>query len=139
VLTTHQQSATKLARGWSEAGLQAVARLDPGADTSIRVPLPTEDGALEMLAAYITHFRNEGPHVDRLHPFSEAAARKLVSGVQPALHPRTFLQKAHYVIKGAANDELDAIDETLVERILKETGVHSSPSESQTDVKIEDY
>jgi hypothetical protein len=139
VLTAHQQSATKLARGWSEAGLQAVARLDPGADTSIRVPLPSEDGALEMLAAYITHFRSEGPSVDRLHPFSDAAARKLVQGVQPALHPRTFLQKAHYVIKTAANDELDAVDVPVVDKILKETGMHSAPSEAQSDAKIEDY
>ena len=34
VITTHQQAATKLARGWGEAGLQGVARLDPQADTA---------------------------------------------------------------------------------------------------------
>src|SRR5439155_24507325 len=92
VITTHQQAATKLARGWGEAGLQGVARMDATADTSVKVPLPTEDGALEMLAEYIKQHRlpgKEGLH--ELHPFSEAAARKLVSGVKPALHPRSFL------------------------------------------------
>lgn len=125
VLTTHQQAATKLARGWSEAGLQAVARLDPTAETSIRVPLPNEDGALEMMAAYIEKHRSEGPPVDRLHPFTDAAARKLVSGVQPPLHPRTFLQKAHFVVKQAADDKAERIDVDDIDKVFQATGTKS--------------
>ena len=139
VLTTHQQAATKLARGWSEAGLQAVARLDPTAETSIRVPLPIEDGALEMMAAYIEKHRSEGPPVDRLHPFTEEAARKLVSGVQPPLHPRTFLQKAYFAVKQAADDKAERIDVKDIERILETTGTKSTSPTTATSTEIEEF
>ena len=141
VLTTHQQAATKLARGWSEAGLQAVARLDPTAETSIRVPLPTEDGALEMMAAYIEKHRNDGPPVDRLHPFSEQAARNLVSGVQPPLHPRTFLQKAHFAVKQAADEKAERIDVDDIKRLFETTGTKStSPTAATTEIAdLPDY
>jgi hypothetical protein len=140
VLTTHQQAATKLARGWSEAGLQAVARLDPTAETSIRVPLPNEDGALEMMAAYIERHRSDGPAVDRLHPFTDAAARKLVSGVQPPLHPRTFLQKAHFVVKQAADEKTERIDVQDVERMFEVTGAKSTlPTATAAIEEFPDY
>ena len=136
ILTAHQQAATKLARGWGEAGLQAVARLDPTAPTSIRVPLPTEDGALEMMAAYIGRHRSPGPKVERLHPFTVAGARRLVSGVQPPLHPRTFLQKAHFILKQAVEEKLEVIDAKDVERMFADVGVRSTgPSASD----IEEY
>jgi len=140
VLTTHLQAGMKLARGWGEAGLQAVARLDPTADTSIRVPLPTEAGALEMMAEYIKHHRNAGPDVDRLHPFTEAAARKLVSGVQPPLHPRTFLQKAHFAVKQAADEKADSIDVKAIERMFLTMGMKSSsPDSSAVIEEFPDY
>jgi len=140
VLTTHQQAATKLARGWSEAGLQAVARLDPTAETSIRVPLPTIDGALEMMAEYIKHHRDDGPKVDRLHPFTEAAARKLVSGVQPPLHPRTFLQKAHFAVKRAADEKAAQIDEKAIARLFAAVGTKSSSDPSSVGIdEFPDY
>jgi hypothetical protein len=127
VITTHQQAATKLARGWGEAGLQGVARLDPTADTSVKVPLPTEDGALEILAEYIAKHRLPGKDgLDRLHPFTDAAARKLVSGVRPALHPRSFLQKAHFAVRQAADDGLSSIDLANIERLFGDLGVEAT-------------
>ncbi|HUY32270.1 MAG TPA: ATP-binding protein [Pirellulales bacterium] len=129
VLTTHQQAATKLARGWGEAGLQAVARLDQMADTSVKVPLPSEDGALEMLAEYIKEHRLPGKDgLQWLHPFTEAAARKLVSGVKPALHPRTFLQKAHFAVRQAADDRLKSIEVADIEKLLSNIGVDATAS-----------
>jgi hypothetical protein len=129
VLTTHQQSATKLAKGWGEAGLQPVARLDPMADTSVKVPLPSEDGALEMLAEYIINHRLPGKDgLDRLHPFTEAAARKLVTGVKPALHPRTFLQKAHFAVRQAADEKLKSIEVAHIEKLLADIGIEATAS-----------
>lgn len=129
VLTTHQQSAIKLAKGWGEAGLQPVARLDQMADTSVKVPLPSEDGALEMLAEYIKEHRLPGKDgLQRLHPFTEAAARKLVSGVKPALHPRTFLQKAHFAVRQAADDGLKSIEVAHIEKLLTNIGVEATAS-----------
>lgn len=140
VITTHQQAATKLARGWGEAGLQGVARLDPQADTSVKVPLPSEDGALEMLAEYITTHRTSGKEtLDRLHPFTEAAARKLVSGVKPALHPRSFLQKAHFAVRQAADDGQTSIGVAQVEKIFTDTGIEASASSAGEPENFDTY
>jgi hypothetical protein len=134
VLTTHQQAATKLARGWGEAGLQAVARLDQMADTSVKVPLPSEDGALEMLAEYIKEHRLPGQEgLQWLHPFTEAAARKLVSGVKPALHPRTFLQKAHFAVRQAADDGLKSIEVANIEKLFSNIGVDATASTGEPE------
>jgi hypothetical protein len=129
VVTTHQQAATKLARGWGEAGLQGVARMDATADTSVKVPLPSEDGALEMLAEYIKAHRLPGQEaLPPLHPFTEAAARKLVSGVKPALHPRTFLQKAHFAVRQAADEGLKSIEVANIEKLFANIGVDATAS-----------
>lgn len=134
VVTTHQQAATKLAKGWGEAGLQPVARLDPTADTSIKVPLPSEDGALEMLAEYIINHRLPGKDdLDRLHPFTEAAARKLVTGVKPGLHPRTFLQKAHFAVRQAADDGLRSIEVAHIKKLLTNIGVEATASTGEPE------
>lgn len=134
VLTTHQQAATKLARGWGEAGLQAVARLDQMADTSVKVPLPSEDGALEMLAEYIKNHRLPGKEgLQSLHPFTDAAARKLVSGVKPSLHPRTFLQKAHFAVRQAADDGLKSIEVADIEKLFTNLGVDATASTGEPE------
>jgi hypothetical protein len=134
VLTTHQQAATKLARGWGEAGLQAVARMDATADTSVKVPLPSEDGALEMLAEYIKEHRLPGKEdLPSLHPFTEAAARKLVSGVKPALHPRTFLQKAHFAVRQASDEGLKSIEVANIEKLFTNTGSEATRSTGEPE------
>ena len=134
VVTTHQQAATKLARGWGEAGLQGVARMDATADTSVKVPLPSEDGALEMLAEYIKEHRLPGKDgLQWLHPFTEAAARKLVSGVKPALHPRTFLQKAHFAVRQAADDGLKSIDVADIEKLFTNIGIDATASTGEPE------
>lgn len=134
VLTTHIQAATKLARGWGEAGLQGVARMDATADTSVKVPLPSEDGALEMLAEYIKVHRLPGKDgLAVLHPFTEAAARKLVSGVKPALHPRTFLQKAHFAIRQASDEGVKLIDVANVEKLFANIGTEATASTGEPE------
>jgi hypothetical protein len=134
VVTTHQQAATKLAPGWGEAGLQGVARFDQTADTSVKVPFPSEDGALEMLGEYIKEHRLPGKvGLGRLHPFTEAAARKLVSGVKPALHPRTFLQKAHFAVRQAADQGLKSIEVAHIEQLLANIGVEATASTGEPE------
>ena len=134
VLTTHQQAATKLAKGWGEAGLQAVARLDMTADTSVTLPLPSEEGALEMLAEYIKEHRLPGQDgLQWLHPFTEGAARKLVSGVKPALHPRTFLQKAHFAVRQAADEGLKTIEIANIEKLFTNIGVDATASTGEPE------
>ena len=57
VLTTHQQSVTGISQAWSEAGLAAMARLDPGVPTSVELPLPTPDQARAIIIAHLDHYR----------------------------------------------------------------------------------
>ena len=123
----------ELARGWGEAGLQGVARLDATAETSVKVPLPSEDGALEMLGEYIIHHRLPSKiHLEPLHPFTEAAARKLVSGVKPALHPRPS-QKAHFAVRQAADDGLNSIEVAQIEKLFTNMGVEATASTGEPE------
>jgi hypothetical protein len=103
--------------------------MDATADTSVKVPLPSEGGALEMLAEYIKEHRLPGREgMDGLHPFTDAAARRLVSGVKPALLPRTFLQNAHFAVRQAADEGLKTIEVSNVEKLFTNIGVDATAS-----------
>jgi hypothetical protein len=108
--------------------------MDNTADTSVKVPLPSEDGALEMLGEYIKEHRLPGKDgLQWLHPFTEAAARKLVSGVKPALHPRTFLQKAHFTVRQTADDGLKSIEVAQIENIFTSIGAEATASTGEPE------
>jgi hypothetical protein len=61
--------------------------------------------------------------------------------VKPALHPRTFLPKAHFVVKTAANEGAELIDIEAVEKIFGATGTESTSPETAAAgvVEHEDY
>ena len=82
-----------------------------------------------MLAEYIKEHRLPGKEgLQWLHPFTEAAARKLVTGVKPALHPRTFLQKACFAVRQAADDGLTSIEVAHIEKLFTNIGVDATAS-----------
>lgn len=45
VLTTHQQASVGLSSAWGDAGLTAIARLNPTSPNSIELPRPSKDEA----------------------------------------------------------------------------------------------
>ena len=115
VLTTHQQSALALATAWNEAGLSAMARLDPGAPTSVELPEPNPDQAREIIVAHLDHFRANAAHQGSIHPFTEDGLEALVSRNR---RPRDLLSSAANVVRHAAERRATAIDSVAVEEAL---------------------
>ena len=112
VLTTHQASARGLAQAWTEAGLSAMARLEPGAPTSVELPLPTEEQARLILIEHLDYYRMDDQKRTTIEPFSEDGLAALVRKSQ---HPRTLIANAARVVMNAAQKRYSTIGERAVE------------------------
>ena len=115
VLTTHQQSAAALAAAWSEAGLVAMARLDPGAPTSVELPEPTPDQAREIIVAHLDHYRVDAVDSGSINPFTEDGIEALVSKNR---RPRDLLSSAANVVQQSAERGVVSIDAAVVEQVM---------------------
>lgn len=112
VLTTHQASARALAQAWTEAGLSAMARLEPGAPTSVELPLPTEEQARQILIEHLDYYRLDNGNRATIKPFSEDGLAALVGQSQ---HPRTLIANAARVVMSAAEKGHSTIEKRTVE------------------------
>ena len=112
VLTTHQASARGLAQAWKEAGLSAMVRLEPGAPTSVELPLPTEEQARQILIEHLDYYRLESGNKGTIQPFTEEGLAALVGKSQ---HPRTLIATAARVVMNAARKRYSKIDAKAVE------------------------
>ena len=115
VLTTHQQSVTGISQAWSEAGLAAMARLDPGAPTSVELPLPTPDQAIAIIIAHLDHYRANDEDNGTIKPFTEDGLKALVGKSQ---HPRILLANGSHVVMRAVQGDSTFIDASMVEEAL---------------------
>ncbi|MCY4475626.1 MAG: hypothetical protein OXC83_09370 [Chloroflexi bacterium] len=115
VLTTHQQSALALATAWNEAGLSGMARLDPGAPTSVELPEPTPDQARQILVAHLDHYRVDPTNGGSIKPFTEDGLGVLLSRSR---RPRDLLSSASSVVRFAAERRLTTIDAETVHQAL---------------------
>ena len=123
VLTTHQSSSLPLSQAWNEAGLSAMARLEPDASTSVELPLPTQDQAREIIVAHLDHFRVDAADKGSIKPFTEDGLDKLI-GTSP--HPRSLLSRAAHVVLHAAEAKAAAIDTQIVENAMGSAVVSSA-------------
>jgi hypothetical protein len=48
--------------------------------------------------------------------------------VKPALHPRSFLQKAHFAVREAADSGRTSIELAHVEKLFADTGIEARAS-----------
>lgn len=120
VLTTHQSSSIPLAQAWSDAGLAAMARLDPAAPTSIELPLPTQEQAREIVIAHLDHFRINRDEIGQIKPFTEKGLVALVGSSQ---HPRELLSNAARVLQHAVAHGVASIDNEMVKKTMENTAV----------------
>lgn len=123
VLTTHHQAVRGLAQAWSEAGLSAMARLDPEAPTSVELPPPTEEQARQILIEHLDHYRLDPQMQGTIAPFSEDGLAALVRKSQ---HPRTLIATAARVVRNAAERRQSTIGERTVEDAVAGEGVEDT-------------
>ena len=124
VLTTHQQSVTGISQAWREAGLEAMARLDPGAPTSVELPLPTPDQARAILIAHLDHYRVNDEDDGTIKPFTEDGLQALVGIDQ---HPRILLANGAHVVMQAVQGDSTQIDDGMVQEALSGLASPSVP------------
>lgn len=117
VLTTHQQASVGLSSAWGDAGLSAVARLDPSSPNSVELPLPSKDQAREIIIAHLDHYRTDATAKGSIRPFTEDGIEALLKSKQ-MLHPRLMLSSAASVVFQAAQDKRTLIDAATVEAAL---------------------
>lgn len=116
VLTTHQSSSLPLAQAWNEAGLSAMARLDPAAQTSVELPLPTEDQAREIIVAHLDHYRVNSDENGSIRPFTNRGLNTLIG---TSSHPRVLLSNAAHVVLHAAESGATSIGVDMVREATK--------------------
>ena len=125
VLTTHQQASVGLSQAWGDAGLSAIARLEPASPNSVELPLPEEDQARAILVAHLDHYRIDERDKGTIKPFTEAGMNALL-GNQQMLHPRVLLATAANVVLAASTAGAAEIDVGTVTSVV--AGATSLPT-----------
>jgi len=113
VLTTHQQASVGLSAAWGEAGLTAIARLDPDSPYSVELPLPSKDQARQIIIAHLDHYRINAAEKGTIKPFTDDGIEALLKSKQ-MLHPRLMLSGAAQVVFQAAQLGKTVIDAEVV-------------------------
>jgi len=125
VLTTHQQASYSLTQAWGEAGLAAIARLDPDATHSVELPLPRPDQAERIVVAHLDHYRADPADHGSIKPFTPDGMGELLRGRQL---PRVLLSSAATVITHAAGLGIPLIDAAVVKAALESSLPPVKPS-----------
>lgn len=114
VLTTHQQASVGLAQAWGDAGLSAIARLDPSSPNSVELAFPSRDQGRELIVAHLDHYRIDPNDQGSNKPFTDDGMSALLEGDRETVHPRVLLSRAANVIQSAVERELKSIDAECV-------------------------
>ena len=126
VLTTHQQASVGLSQAWGEAGLSAIARLDPTSPNSVELPLPSKDQAREIIIAHLDHYQVNPQDKGSVKPFSEEGMDALLKNKE-MLHPRVLLSNASKVIQHALQSGAATIDAALVQAAMDNSASVATP------------
>jgi hypothetical protein len=133
-LTTHAKAADSLSRPWIDAGYDSSAKLHTSSPNSVMVGPLTVAGGIEMIKAYLRHYRTPGYAGTDLFPFDEKSAQTLVEGAK--FHPRTLVAKAfHLLVKAADDPSASMISKDYVDSFLK-TSVSVENKETGDEVDM---
>jgi hypothetical protein len=113
VLTTHQQASVGLAQAWGDAGLSAIARLDPSSPNSMELAFPSKDEARQIIIAHLDYYRLDAKHKGEIAPFTKDGIEALLED-RETVHPRMLLSRAANVILHAVNKGIKVIDASCV-------------------------
>jgi hypothetical protein len=109
VLTTHQQASVGLAQAWGDAGLSAIARLDPSSPNSVELTFPSKDQARDIIVAHLDYYRINPSDRGGITPFTPDGLAALLED-RETVHPRMLLSRAANVVLYAVNNGIKAID-----------------------------
>jgi hypothetical protein len=123
VLTTHQQASVGLAQAWGEAGLSAIARLDPTSPNSVELAFPSKHQGREIIIAHLDYYRTDHAKDGSIAPFTEDGITALLEDGE-TVHPRMLLSRAASVVLYAIDKGKTQIDAaTVTAAVATETSV----------------
>lgn len=128
VLCTHQSTSGKLSNAWREAGLSAIASLDPSSPNSVELPLPSPYQARQIMLAHLDYYRIDSTGNGTIRPFSEDGIATLLTNRQ---QPRVLLRDAATVVSRAAQEGVATIDAAFVNVALEPAGVQTTSDFSE--------
>lgn len=113
VLTTHQQASVALAQAWGDAGLSAIARLDPASPNSVELAFPSKNQAREIITAHLDFYRVNDDYKGTISPFTEDGMNALLQEGE-SVHPRVLLSRAAKVVLYAVENGTTALNAECV-------------------------
>lgn len=113
VLTTHQQASVGLAQAWGDAGLSAIARLDPSSPNSVELTFPSKDQARQIIIAHLDYYRINSAERGTIKPFTEGGIDALLED-RETVHPRMLLSRGASVVLHAVDKGIKVIDASCV-------------------------
>jgi hypothetical protein len=126
VLTTHQQASVGLAQAWGDAGLSAIARLDPASPNSVELAFPSKDEAREIILTHLDHYRISASDKGKATPFTEDGLNALLED-RETVHPRVLLSRGAKVILYAVDKGINVIDAPCVAAAAAEATSVATP------------
>ncbi len=133
VLITHQQASVNLSQAWTEAGLSAIAKLDPKSTHSIELPLPQRDQSQQIIVAHLDYYRVNKAENGTINPFTPDGMDELLRDRQL---PRVLLSNAATVVMYAVEQGVTSIDAPLVKQAIEQ--VSSLPTKPDFTAGIDE-
>lgn len=130
VLTTHQQASVGLAQAWGDAGLAAIAPLNPTSPNSVELPLPNRNQAKDIVVAHLDYYRIAANAAGAIAPFTEEGIEALMRN-QENPHPRAMLTDAYRAVTRAAQEDLAQIDGDCVRTAISDVAAIALPDLSE--------
>lgn len=116
ILITHQQSAEKIHKAWTTAGLSAAFPLTPEGDTSVFVRKPDLEQAVDIVTQYIKKYRDPSLNPPtEYYPFTRDLLEKVIKELN--FQPRRFLSHLGRILSEAVSKEIKEITPEFIQTI----------------------
>ncbi len=126
VLTTHQQASVGLAQAWADAGLSAIARLDPSSPNSVELAFPSKEQGRQIIVAHLDYYRINAAEKGTIAPFTNDGMEALLQEGE-TVHPRVLLSRGAKVVLHAVEKGIKVIDGSCVKAAAASQSVTSAP------------
>lgn len=116
ILTTHQQSAQKINRAWTVAGLSASYPIVPGGYASLLTQKPDMEECVGIVVQHLKFFREPSfTPPNGFFPFEKEAVETVIQNSD--FHPRRFLSRFNRIIVEAVGKGVEEITSEFVKTV----------------------
>jgi hypothetical protein len=116
ILTTHLQSAQKISRAWTVAGLSPSIPLNPGGHASLLTRKPDTGQCIDIITQHLKYYREPSFELaNEFYPFTQKAIETIIEECD--YHPRRFLSRCREIIKRGVSENVKEIGPEFVKTV----------------------